>query len=208
MKPNKKTIMILAIFLLVLIVVVAPAIKSIVNYGSIVNLNGKGWADTPEEAIELKIQQLHDRHEESKEGCYKIKTFIDEIHFENEMYYLYISEADSFSVLNMVFNDTKEQWRVIELYVYQYDENIEISADYDFKVNLWGGLHFYLSNDKSTAFGFMETGIAETYYINNTKAEVKVYTFEVNGKTYSIDYVYVTDLPEGITYGDIESSYV
>lgn len=206
MKPNKKTIIVICIILLVAVFIVIPTVKSISKYGVV--LIGRGWQDSPEDVIEFEIQRLYDNHQEGKVDCYKIKTFIDEIRFENELYYIYISEADSFSVLGMVFDDEKEKYHNSGLYVYPYDENIEISGDYDFKVFLWDGPHYYFTNDESTVFGFMESGIAESYYVNDVKADVKVYTFEENGKTYSIDYFYA-GWPENIeSHIDLDVYYI
>ena len=205
MKPNKKTIVVICIILLLAVFIVMPIVRSISKFGAV--LIGRGWQDSPEDVIEHEIQELYDMHQEEKVGCYKIKTFIDEIRFENELYYVYISEADSFSVLGMVFDDEKEKWHRTDLRVYPYDENIEISGDYDVKLSLWGGPHYYFTDDESTVFGFMATGIAESYYVNGVKADVKVYTFEENGKIYSVDYFYA-NWPEGIDYTDLDVYYI
>lgn len=206
MKLKKKTIVIICIILLLVVIEVIPIVKSISKYGVV--LVGRGWQDSPEDVIEFEIQELYDNHQEGKVGCYKIKTLIDVIRFENELYYVYISEADSFSVLGMVFDDEKEKWHQTDLRVYPYDENIEISGDYDVKLSLWDGPHYYFTDDESTVFGFMETGIAKAYYVNDVEADVKVYTFEENGKTYSIDYFYA-NWPEGIdSHMDLDVYYV
>ena len=206
MKPNKKTIVVICIILLLAVFVVMPIVKSISKYGVI--LTGLGWRNSPEDVIEFEIQELYDMHQEGKVGCYKIKTLIDKIRFENELYYIYISEANSFSVLGMVYDDEREKWHKTDLRVYPYDENIEISGDYNVKLSLWDGPEYYFTDDESTVFGFMETGIAEAYYVNDIKADVKVYTFEENGKTYSIDYFYA-NWPENIeTHMDLDVYYI
>ena len=206
MKLNKKTIVVICIILLLAVFIVMPIAKSISKYGVV--LIGLGWQDSPEDVIEFEIQELYDNHQEGKVGCYKIKTLIDEIRFENELYYIYISEANSFSVLGMVYDDEREKWHKTDLRVYPYDENIEISGDYNVKLSLWEGPEYYFTDDKSTVFGFMETGIAESYYVNDVKADVKVYTFEENGKTYSIDYFYA-NWPENIeTHMDLDVYYI
>ncbi len=204
MKAAQKTFVFLFIILLLIVLIVVPVIRSISKHGAI--LTGFGWQDSPEKVIEYEIQELYDMHQEGKVGCYKIKTFIDEIHFENALYYIYISEANSFSVLGMAFDDEREKWHHTGLCVYPYDENIEINADYNFKVSLWGGPHWYYPHNESTVFGFMETGIAEAYYVNGIKADVTAYTFEENGKTYSVD-CFRADVSKGLKTSDIDVYY-
>ena len=95
MKLNKKAIVVICIVLLLVVFIVMPIAKSISKYGVV--LIGLGWQDSPEDVLEFEIQELYDNHQEGKVGCYKIKTFIDEIRFENELYYIYISECVFYS---------------------------------------------------------------------------------------------------------------
>ncbi len=85
-----------------------------------------------------------------------------------------------------------------------YDENVDITSQYDYC--LWE-YEFLVSSDKTTVFGFMESGIAESYYINHAKANVKTYTFEENGKKYSVDYWYVSDLPKDTDFNNLNAYY-
>jgi len=107
--------------------------------------------------------------------------------------------------MNIAHDTKKDLWHESALYVYAYDANVEVTSQYDYC--LWDH-EFLISSDKTTVFGFMQSGIAESYYVNHAKATVETYTFEQNGIKYSVDYWYVLNLPEKTEYSNLNAYYI
>ncbi len=201
MKLNKKTIIIIVVLLCVILICIS--VNSFIKYGNI--FVGSGWVNSPEQVFEQALKSgYYNRIDNQKQDSLKIKTLIDVLEFENEVYYVYISEGNTFCVMNIAHDVKKDLWHESALYVYVYDKNIEITSEYEY--SLWEH-ELFISSDETTVFGFMESGIAESYYVNDIKANVKAYAFEENGKKYSVDYWYVSDLPEGTDYNNLEVYY-
>ena len=202
MKLNKKTIIIIFVVLLC-VILICMSLNSFIKYGNV--LIGSGWVNSPEQVFEEALKSgYYNRMDNQKQDSLKIKTLIDILEFENEIYYVYISEGNTFCVMNIAHDVKKDLWHESALYVYVYDEDVEITSEYEYC--LWEH-ELFISSDETIVFGFMESGIAESYYVNDTEANVKSYTFEVHGKKYSVDYWYVSDLPKGTNFDSLDVYY-
>ena len=204
---NRKPIIIL--ILLIVAVIVFSIVSNILQDKPL--LFGDMWRDTPEEAFEYAINERNSTDTAEEKNCYKIRNLIDIIKFENTWFYLYISESDTFTVTRCAYDPDKDKWAVVKPTVYQYDKDIEPKEYVGSRYDLWecNNITKFYEEGKESAlvFAFLETGITEEFYFNNIKANVRTYTFEENGKTYSIDCFYIDDFPKDIKYKDIELEY-
>lgn len=204
---NKKVLLVLVLVLVV--ATIAQVVNAIIKGNPL--LFGDMWRDTPEEAFEYAINERDTPYTEEQKNSYKIRNLIDIIKFENTWFYLYISESDTFTVTQCAYDPDKDKWACLPSVVYQYDKDIEITPYVGSRYDLWecnNLMKFYEEGKESAlVFAFLETGITEEFYFNNIKANVRTYTFEENGKTYSIDCFYIDDFPKDIKYKDIDLEY-
>lgn len=193
-------VVLILIFIVANIVQIATAIKN----GNPL-LFGSMWKDTPEEAIEYAMNNLPAHYIEEKKNSYKIRNLIDIVKFEKDWYYLYVSEANTFTVTQCCYDPAKDKWSCLSPVVYQYDKSIETTAYAGSRYDLWEmtGYSFFYDYEYNHIFAFLETGVAQEIFFNDIKADVRTYTFEENGKTYSVDCFYVDDFPEGIKQKDV-----
>ena len=203
MTKNKKTFVIVAILIILIVILISTIVSSYKKYGGA--YIGAGWKSSPEEVFDYAIRSgYYNTSINQKQDSLKIRRLIDVLEFENEIYYIYISEANTFCVFNIAHDTDKDLYHEEYLQVFLYDENLVPTSECD--GHLWGYNH-NITGDESTIFGFMQTGIAQAYYVNDKKAEVKIYEFEDNGKTYSVDYWYVSGLPKGLDHSDLNLYY-
>ena len=204
---NKKVLLVLVLVLIV--ATIAQVVDAIIKGNPL--LFGDMWRDTPEEAFEYAINERNSTDTAEEKNCYKIRNLIDIIKFENTWFYLYISESDTFTVTRCAYDPDKDKWAVVKSTVYQYDKDIELKPYVGSRYDLWecNNITKFYEEGKESAlvFAFLETGITEEFYFNNIKANVRTYTFEENGKTYSIDCFYIDDFPKDIKYKDIDLEY-
>jgi hypothetical protein len=204
---NRKPIII--IILLIVVVIVFPIVSNISQDKPL--LFGDMWRDTPEEAFEYAINERNSTDTADQKNSYKIRNLIDIIKFENTWFYLYISESDTFTVTQCAYDPDKDKWACLPSVVYQYDKDIELKPYVGSRYDLWecNNLTKFYEEGKESAlvFAFLETGITEEFYFNNIRANVRTYTFEENGKTYSIDCFYIDNFPKDIKYKDIDLEY-
>ena len=199
---NKKTIIIILIILLA--IWGAEAIRSFIKHGTI--LIGNGWQPTPEEAIEYKIEYLYDRQWEEKKGSFEIRQMIDTIELESELYYIFVSKANTVTVLNLIYDDDKEKWYCYDPVGFRYDENVEVLPHEGSLLNLCDTdlVYYFYSEDNHYAFALVGEGLVRNFRFNDIKADVRKYTFEENGKTYSFDFFYTDDIPINTKREDID----
>lgn len=202
MKLNKKAIIVIAVFLIVILIYIS--VNSFIKYGGI--FIGTGWVDSPEKVFEEALKSgYYNRSDNQKQDSLKIKKLIDILNFENEVYYVYVSEGNTFCVMKIAHDVKKDLWHESGFYIYVYDQNLELTSEYDYC--LWEH-EYFLSSNESAVFGFMQSGIAQEYYVNDIKASVETYTFEENGKKYSVDYWYVSKLPDDTDYSNLDIYYM
>ena len=205
---NKK-VLILVLVLVLVVATVAQVVDAIIKGNPL--LFGDMWRDTPEEAFEYAINNRDSSYTEEQKNSYKIRNLIDIIKFENTWFYLYISESNTFTVTQCSYDPDKDKWACLPTVVYQYDKDIEPTPYVGSRYDLWecNNLMKFYEEGKEIAlvFAFLETGITEEFYFNNIKANVRTYTFEENGKTYSIDCFYIDDFPKDIKHKDIDLEY-
>ena len=203
---NKKVLILVLILVLIVVTVIQIVIAITKDYPL---LFGNMWRSTPEEAIEYAMNHLPPHYIEEQKNSYKIRKLIDIIKLENDWFYLYISEANTFTVTHCSYDPDKDKWACLPTVVYQYDKNIEPTAYDGSKYDLWEIYDhsvFYLKK-YNYIFAFLETGVAEEVFFNDIKADDRVYIFEENGKTYSIDCFYINNFPDDIEQKNIRVKY-
>lgn len=205
----KKKVLLLVLVLLFVVAIVAQAVDAIRKGNPL--LFGDMWRNTPEEAFEYAINDRDTPYTEEQKNSYKIRNLIDIIKFENTWFYLYISESNTFTVTQCSYDPDKDKWACLPSVVYQYDKDVEPTAYVGSRYDLWecNNITKFYEEGKESAlvFAFLETGITEEFYFNNIRANVRTYTFEENGKTYSIDCFYIDNFPKDIKYKDIDLEY-
>ena len=204
---NRKPIIIL--ILLIVAVIVFSIVSNILQDKPL--LFGDMWRDTPEEAFEYAMNNIPAHHVEEAKDTYKTRTLIDIMKYDNDWYYLYISEANTFTVTQCSYDSDKDKWACVYAVGYQYDKDIELVAFEGSMFDLWECddiSYFYdIGKEHNAVFAFLETGVAVDFFFNDIKTNVRTYTFEENGKTYSIDCFYINEFPKDIEKKDVYLEY-
>lgn len=150
------------------------------------------YYDTPLEALEAeKDSATMFTGEYLSDELFTVKELLDIIEIEDEAKVLYISEADTFTVVSCEYSSLRKKWSYIGISfsgdpenstsVYKKGDSLEYAGD---KIN-------------TTVYG-VKLADGSVPYVDGKQADVKTYEFSLRGKVYGVEFWSI----EGITNDD------
>lgn len=192
----KKNVILVVIVLVIIIAVIGVGIAKVV--ADLLNdgyaYYGDGWQDTPEKALAVAADGTID-----DEMRLTVKNLLDIQYIDDIVTMTFVSKGDTLVTATLVTNE-KGQYH---FHASSQEENLDSPVTFVLNgdVEQWILSSYFQYNTKVYGWKY---STAPSVLVNGNKTNTKTYTFNCQGKEWSIDYWWV-DLPE--QYDEIEITY-